>query len=413
MIAVLDREIHILAGARTPIGRFRGQLSSYSAPELGGLAVAAALSRASVPPTRVDMVTMGCVISSGLGEAPAKQAALAAGLPPSVYTRSVENVCGSALEAVMITIDALLLERARVAVAGGMESRTHAPYLLSPRFLRNGKTYQRDEYLRLKKSGAYRWQYGENIEEQASLSAIIDATAYDGLFWPVDRKFMREYALAFARGRGITLESVNRAAATSHAKARRAQAEGRFDAEIVPAGGARRDDLVSDEELERMRREAEEDIAAAFNSSTPADNGAAVVLAGPGVAAELGLSPLARIMGFSRIDRTAADFIDAPVQAVRDLQDALQSRGSDGRDFTVMEINEAFGVQIPVFEESFSHAVINVNGGAVALGHPLGSAGVRLLVTLIHIMKQQGHRRGICAICYGGGGAAALAVEAV
>lgn len=413
MIAVLDREIHILAGARTPIGRFRGQLSSYSAPELGGLAVAAALSRASVPPTRVDMVTMGCVIASGLGEAPAKQAALAAGCPPSVYSRSVENVCGSAMEAVVLTIDALILERVRVAVAGGMESRTNAPYLLSPRFLRNGKNYRRDEYLRLKKAGAYRWQYGENAEEQASLSAIVDATAFDGLFWPVERKFMREYALAFARSLGFTAEVVNRAAASSHDKARRARAEGLFDAEIVPAGDARRDEMASDEELERMRLEAEKDVAAAFNTSTPADNGAAVVLAGPGVASDLGLSPLARILGFSRVDRTAADFIDAPVQAVRELQAALESRGLPGHAFTVMEINEAFGVQIPVFEESFPQAAINGSGGAVALGHPLGSAGVRLLVTLIHIMKQQGHRHGICAICYGGGGAAALALEAL
>jgi acetyl-CoA C-acetyltransferase len=356
---------------------------------------------------------MGCVIASGLGEAPAKQAALAAGLPASIYTRSVENVCGSAMEAVMMTIDALILERVRVAVAGGMESRTNAPYLLSPRFLRSGKNYQRDEYLRLKKAGAYRWQYGENAEEQASLSAIVDATAFDGLFWPVERKFMREYALAFARSRGITAEAVNRAAASSHDKARRARAEGLFDAEIVPAGDARRDEMASDEELGRMRLEAEKDVAAAFNTSTPADNGAAVVLAGPGAASDLGLSPLARILGFSRVDRTAADFIDAPVQAIRELQAALESRGLPGHAFTVMEINEAFGVQIPVFEESFPQAAINGSGGAIALGHPLGSAGVRLLVTLIHNMKRQKRRYGIAAICYGGGGAAAMALEAV
>lgn len=313
----------------------------------------------------------------------------------------------------MISADALLLGRARLAVAGGMESRSNAPYLLDPRFFRQGKGYQQGGYLRMKKAGAYRWQFAENAEDQLSLSAIVDAVAYDGLFWPVERKFMREYALAFARRRGITIEAVNRKAAESHERARRAREEGLFDAELAPVGDVIRDELAADEELERMRAESEQDIASAYNSSAPADNAAAVVLAGPGVAAASGLVPMARILGFSRIDRPAADFIDSPVEAVRLLTSALSSRGPAADDFTIMEINEAFGIQLPVFEENFPGAEINVHGGAIALGHPLGSAGARLLVTLVHVLKAHRRRFGIVAICFGGGGATAAAIEAL
>lgn len=411
MIQVLDRPVYLLGLARTPIGRFNGILSSFSAPELGGAAIAEALRRSGVSPAQVDLVTMGCVVTSGLGESPAKQAALRGGLPETVYSRTVESVCGSGLEAIAATIDAMLAGRSRLAVAGGMESRTNAPYLLEPRFFRSGTHYAKGERLRLKKSGAYRWQYTENIEEQVSLSSLVDATAYDGLFWPVEKKFMREYAVAFARKNGLRLEDVNAHAAASHEKARRARENGDFDEEIVPVGEAHRDELPSPEILERMKEEAQTDIACAYNTSTPADNGAAAVLATEEMIDACGRTPLARILGFSRVDGPAAEFIDSPVRALRTLFAALSEKDCSEEKFEILELNEAFGIQLPIFHREFPRRLINPNGGAIALGHPFGSAGIRLLTTLVYSMKRRRVRFGSVGLCFGGGGSYGLAVE--
>lgn len=411
MIFILEKPVYILGAARTPVGRFNGSLSAFSAPELGGTAIAGALAQANLPPGRVEMVTMGCVVSSGLGEAPAKQAALKAGIPETIYSRTVESVCGSSLEAVITTIDALLLGRAQIAVAGGMESRTNAPYLLEPRFFRGGARYAKGERLHLKKTGAYRFHYSENVEEQAHQASLVDATAYDGLFWPVERKFMREYAVAFAEKNRLPIDEVNAHAALSHAKAREAQDNGYFRDEIIPAGDAGNDDLPSAEALEAMKNEAETDIACAYNTSTPADNGAAAVLGSEGCLAEPGVAPLARILGWSRVDRPAAEFIDSPVEALKCLFASLDQRDCGADRFEILELNEAFGIQLPVFVREFPGKKINVCGGAIALGHPLGSAGVRLLVTLVHQMKRLGTRFGAVGICFGGGGSYALAVE--
>ena len=413
MIQIYKNDIYILAAARTPIGRFNGVLAPFSAPELGGKAIETALQTALLTPEQVEMVTMGCVVSAGSGEAPAKQAALHAGLSATIYSRSIENVCGSAMEAIISTADALLLGRIQLAVAGGMESRTNAPYLLEPRFIRKSQHYTRGERLRLKKAGAYRWQFSENVEEQVSISSIVDATAYDGLFWPLEKKFMREYALAYAKAHGITLEQVNEQASLSHQKARTAQAEGYFESEIASVGAVSQDDLVSEEKLAQMKQEAEKDIACGYNTSIPADNGSAVILCSGKFASNHSQNPMARVLGFSRIDRKASEFIDAPVQAINELLNGLERAGYPNYKFEILEINEAFGIQLPVFVQNFMGKQINVNGGAIALGHPVGAAGARLLTTMLHAMKRLSIRYGITAICFGGGGSYALAVELV
>ncbi len=411
MIHVFEKNIYLFSAARTPLGWFNGQLAGFSAPQLGGAAIAGALEKTGVAPAQIELVTMGCVVTSGLGEAPAKQAALLAGLPETVYSRTVESVCGSGMEALVATIDVLLLGRAQVAVAGGMESRSNAPYLLEPRFFRSGAHYAKGERLRLKKTGAYRWQYSENVEEQLGLSSIVDATAYDGLFWPVERKFMREYAVAFAQKNRIPLEDVNAQAALSHEKARKAQEKGYFDEEIIPVGDVARDELSSAEALEKMREEARTDIACAYNTSTPADNGAAAVLCTENILDACGSKPLAKILGFSRVDGPAADFIDSPVRAVKGLYAALAERDCSEEKLGILELNEAFGIQLPVFAREFPRKFINFSGGAVALGHPFGSAGIRLLTTLVHNMKRLDIRYGAVGLCFGSGGAYALAVE--
>jgi acetyl-CoA C-acetyltransferase len=411
MLTVFDKNIYVMAASRTPIGRFNGRLAAFSAPELGGRAIEAALRGAGVQPAQVQMVTMGCVVTSGLGEAPAKQAALRAGIPDTVYSRTVESVCGSAMEALSSTIDVLLLGRVDVAVAGGMESRTNAPYLLEPRFIRSGSGYAKGERLRLKKSGAYRWQYAENPDQQLALSSIVDATAYDGLFWPVERKFMREYAVAYARKNQIALGDVNAQAALSHEKARTAWEQGYFEGEVVSLGDISQDDLVSAEALDKMREEAAADIACAYNTSTPADNGAVAVLATERFLDSCPGKPLARLLGISRLDSSAADFIDSPVRAVKMLLGEIDGKVCSESQFEIFELNEAFGIQLPVFMREFPGKIINVHGGAIALGHPFGSAGVRLLTTLAHAMKRLRIRYGAAGICFGSGGSYALAIE--
>jgi len=409
---VLEKDVYVLSAVRTPIGRFRGALASFSAVELGGLALRGALAKAAQDPLQVEAVTMGCVLAAGSGEAPTKQAALLAGLPESACTRTVETVCGSAMEAVVSSVDALIAGRFEVVLAGGMESRSRTPYFLKPQYARTGPHFQKGEWLRLKKAGAYRWQFEDFPEEQAALASIVDGAAYDGLFWPPERKFMRDYALAYAQAHKVPLSRVNEESERSHLKARQARDGGAFDDETVPAGEVSRDEIPDDEAMARMREEARTDLSCSFNTSTPADNGAAVLLSihplGPGRP-----EPLGRILGFSRVDGPAREFIDAPVRAVRNLLSVLRSRrGLDASLFRILEVNEAFGIQMPVFCDEFPGMMINVNGGAIALGHPLGSAGARLLVTLLHAMRRRRIRFGIAAICFGGGGAYALAVEA-
>ena len=408
VLNLLQDEIVILGAARTPIGRFRGNLAGFTALDLGSLAIGAAVSRAGVAPTDIDTVNMGMVVSAGLGEAPAKAAAVRAGLPPTIHTRTIDSVCGSASDAFVLGVESLLAGSAQVVVAGGMESRTNAPYLLPPRYHRDTTNYKKGEYLQVKRAGAYRFRIADNPEDQAKGLEIIDATTHDGLFWAEGRKFMREFALTFAAARGYTVEQVNRCAAESHRKAEAAVTGGLFADEIVAAGDVDHDELLPKERLARELAENPDDIAGLYNSSNPSDNGAAAVLTTGARARELGRAPLARVLGYARIDGPPEEFLDAPVRAGQALV-----AGLGAESFGIIEANEAFAVQIPEFEQGFPGLALNVHGGATALGHPLGSAGVRLLTTLLYAMKRYGHRRGLTAICYGGGGGYAIAVEAI
>jgi acetyl-CoA C-acetyltransferase len=412
MPSILQRDIVILSAARTPVGRFDGSLSGFTAIDLGALAIGAAVARAGLEPSVIDTVNMGIVVSSGLGVGPAKSAATQAGLPATVHSRSVETVCGSALDAIVLAIESLLAGSARLAVAGGMESRTNAGYLLRSKFRRDTEHYRKGARLKVKRGGAYRFLLSENAEEQLRASEIVDPTSYDGLFCVDDRKFMRQYALEFAAKQGYTAELINRHAAESHRKARAATTGGLFRDEIAPAGSALDDDLVPEERLKQELQENPDDMASAYNSSTPADGGAALVLTTVELARELGLRPMARVLGYARVDGPPRDYLRAPVEAADELIAGLKRAGRPS-DFTIVEANEAFGIQLPLFEQAFVGMALNVHGGAIALGHPLGAAGARITTTLLYAMHRYRHQRGLAAICYGGGGGYAMAVEAL
>jgi len=408
-----DRDIFIVSAARTPIGRFEGILKPYSALQLGGRAIAAALEQGGVDPAAIELGTLGFVVSPGQGMAPAKAALIAAGVPPTVPNRTVETVCGSAADAIAITADQLALGVVHLAVAGGMESRTNAPYLLGPRFIRNSGDFTRGGRLRMKRAGAYRFALEGEVEAQLGATEILDATSFDGLFWVGERKFMREYALMFAKAQGHTVSQINALAAESHAKAWRATEQGLFKPELAPLEGAPADQLMTPEAQAAELEKNPDDIASAYNASSPADGAAALVLADAEGVRTHHLTPIARLLGYCRKDVPAADFLVAPVEAACELMAALKAEGKVSGDFTIAEANEAFGVQIPYFQEHLPGMDLNVHGGAVALGHPLGAAGARITTTLIHAMRRYGHRYGVSCLCYGGGGGYALAVEAL
>jgi acetyl-CoA C-acetyltransferase len=408
---ILPKEIVILSAARTPVGRFDGSLSGLNAVDLGAIAIEAAVSRAGIDATAVDTVNMGIVVSSGYGIAPAKAAATQAGLPHTIHSRSVETVCGSAMDAIALVIESLMAGTTALAVAGGMESRSNAQYLLRPRFRRDTEHYRKGGRLKVKRGGAYRFVLSENIDEQLQATEIVDPTSYDGLFCPDDKKFMRQYALEYAAGQGYTAELINGFAAESHRKAREATAQGWFHDEIAPAGAVKDDDLAPDEVLQEELAANPDDMASAYNSSTPADGAAALVLTTGDEAARIGARPIARVIGFARVDSPACDFLAAPVAASDELREAIRAAGQPD-DVGVVEANEAFGIQLPLFDQAFAGTALNVHGGAIALGHPLGAAGARITTTLLYAMKRYGHRRGLATICYGGGGGYALAVEA-
>ncbi|UCC67181.1 MAG: thiolase family protein [Armatimonadota bacterium] len=410
MHRVLEEEIVILSAARTPVGHFRGVLSDFDAVNLGGFAIEGAVERSGLGPDVIDTVNMGLVVSAGLGEAPGKAAAVRAGLLPEIHSRTVDTVCGSAMDAIVLGIESLLAGTARVVVAGGMESRSSAPYLVGPKLRRNTEHGQRGEWLRVERAGAYRWRLSENAAEQLEGTGLVDPTSYDGLFWPAERKFMRQYAVDFAARRGHTAEMINGYAAESHRKARRAREEGLFEEEIVEAGGAAADELRSEEWLARALAEGRDDVASAYNSSAPADAAAALVVTRAECAEALGVEPIARVLGYARIDGPPGEFLSAPARAGERLLAGLKEAGRPG-DFTIAEANEAFAMQVPMFEKAFGGMEINVHGGAVAMGHPLGAAGARILTTLLYAMGRYGHRRGLATICYGGGGGYAMAVE--
>lgn len=378
--------------ARTPIGGFMGDLGAFSAPELGAAALRSALERARLQGGDVDEVLMGNVLSAGVGQAPARQASILAGLPQSVPCTTVSKVCGSGMKALMLAHDLIAAGSATIVAAGGMESMSNAPYLL-PR-MRAG--------VRLGHAQALDHMFLDGLEDAYSRD---DAG---------NRSLMGAFAEDCAAQFGFTRDDQDAYALASLDRARRAIAEGAFGDEIVPQG-----EVTTDEQPGKARPEKISVLKPAFrkdgtvtaaNASSISDGAAALVLMRLSEAERQGLTPLAAIRGLSGHARAPAQFTTAPIGAVETLMARL---GWTVADVDLFEINEAFAVVVLAAMRGLSlpHERVNVHGGACALGHPIGASGARILVTLIAALHRHGLRRGIATLCIGGGEATAVAVE--
>lgn len=389
------REVIIASAARTPVGSFQGVLSDVPATRLGSIAIEEALKRAGMSPEEVNQCIMGCVLPAGLGQAPARQAALGAGLLKSTDCMTINKVCGSGLKAVMLAFDAIRLEEAEVVVAGGMESMTRAPYALD------------------KARSGYRMGDGK----------ILDLMIKDGL-WDVYNDFhMGNAAELCADEYEFTREIQDEFAIESYTRAQRAQKEGLFREEIVPVTIPQRKGdpvVVSDDEgpgraniekIPKLRPAFKKDgTVTAANASSINDGAAAVVVTSAEFAKKKGLQPLAKIIAHSSASREPEWFTIAPAEAMKKLFEKTKTTPDD---IDLFEINEAFAVVTLVANKQFGldPAKVNVNGGAVALGHPIGASGARIFVTLLYSMKQRNAKRGLATLCIGGGEAVAMMVE--
>lgn len=391
------QEIVILSAARTPIGAFQGSLGRLTAPALGGRALAGAFERAGVDPHDVEQVYMGCVLQAGVGQAPARQAALNAGCPPSTGAVTVHKVCGSGMRALMTAANDLRCGDYRLVAAGGMESMSQAPYLLPG--ARDG--------LRL------------------GHGRLVDSMIHDGLWDPYGDKHMGNCAETCAARYGFSREAQDAYAEESYRRAREAQKKGSFDAEIVPVEvPQRRGDAVTvsrDEEPERADFEKMKQLRPAFqkdgtvtaaNASKLNDGAAALVLTTAEHAARLDKKPRARLLAQATYAQEPEWFTTAPIAAVRRV---LDRAGLALDDIDLFEVNEAFAAVAMAAQKDLGIAPerLNVHGGAVALGHPIGASGARIVVTLIHALAERGAKRGCAAICLGGGEATAVVVELV
>jgi acetyl-CoA C-acetyltransferase len=390
-----DDPIVIASAARTPMGGFMGDLKSVAAPELGAFAIRAAIERAGVKPDEVEEVIMGNVLSAGQGQAPARQAALGAGLPPAVACMTVNKVCGSGMKAAMLARDQLTLGSADLIVAGGMESMSNAPYLLP------------------KARAGLRLGHGE----------VKDHMFLDGLEDAYDRgRLMGTFAEECAAKYQFSREAQDRYAITSLTRAQEAIRSGSFEREIVPvklAGGRTETVVTADEQPLKANPDKIPQLKPAFrkdgtvtaaNSSSISDGAAAMVLMKRSAAERRGIAPLARIVACSSHSQEPQWFTTAPVGAVRKL---FEMTGWDARTTDLFEINEAFAVvaMAAMHDLGLPHDKVNVRGGACALGHPLGASGARIMVTLLAALAQLRLRRGIAALCIGGGEATAVALE--
>jgi acetyl-CoA C-acetyltransferase len=387
-------EVVILSGARSPIGGFQGELSSLAAPQLGAAAIGAAVERAGIQLTDIDETVMGCVLSAGIGQAPARQAARLAGLPDRVPATTVNKMCGSGMKAAMIAADLLALHHADIVVAGGIESMSNAPYLLP------------------KARGGYRLGHGE----------VKDHMFLDGLEDAYEHRLMGTYAEDAARHYQFTRSEQDAYASESLVRARRAQDNGSFSDEIVPVTVSSRAGEIRMESDEQPRRAdpakiptlkpafAKDGTVTAANSSSISDGAAALILSREDVAARRGLTPVARIVAQSSHASEPRWFTTAPVGAIEKV---LKLAGWKVGDVDLFEVNEAFAVvaMIAMRDLKLEHAKVNVNGGACALGHPIGASGARILVTLLSALKRRNGKRGIASLCIGGGEATAMAVE--
>ena len=387
-------DVVIVGAARTPIGSFLGGLAPLTAPKLGAIAISAALDRAHVRPEQVDEVFMGNVIQAGVGQAPARQASIFAGIPNTVPCTTVNKVCGSGLKSVMLASSQIRAGEASLVVAGGMESMSNAPYLLE------------------------RARTGYKLGD----ATLVDAMIKDGL-WDVYHNFhMGMGGELVADCCGVTREIQDDVALRSYTRALEAQRGGLFDDEIVPIEVAQTKGpalvVTKDESPRETSKAALAKLTPAFkeggtvtagNASKLNDGAAAVVVTSAARAAELRVKPLARIVAQAQAAREPEMFLLAPAEAMRRL---LDKAGWDVADVDSFEVNEAFaGIEAVRKELGIQEKKFNPRGGAIALGHPIGASGARLLVTLLYTLRQTGGTRGVVSLCLGGGEAVALAVE--
>jgi acetyl-CoA C-acetyltransferase len=389
--------IVILSYARTPMGSFQGSLSGASATELGAAAVGGAVERAGVDPQAIDRIYMGCVLPAGLGQAPARQAAIKAGLPQHIEATTVNKMCGSGMQAAIMASDALAAGSADVIVAGGMESMTNAPYILSKH--RGGARMGHDR--------------------------VIDHMFLDGLEDAYEPgRAMGSFAEETAGEYQFTREAQDEYAIASLTRAQQAQSSGAFDREIVPVEVKTR---KGSETVERDEQPAKGDASkipglrpafakdgtiTAANASSISDGAAALVMTRQSVADKLGIKPIARVVSHAAHAHEPARFTTAPVSA---MKKALDEAGWTVDDVDLFEVNEAFAVvsMIAMRDLGIAHDKINVHGGATALGHPIGASGARILATLLSALQTKGGKRGLASLCIGGGEATAMAVEMV
>jgi len=385
----------IVSAARTPMGAFQGELKGFAAPELGAAAIRAAVERAKLAPDAVHEVLMGCVLPAGQGQAPARQAALGAGLPLATGCTTINKMCGSGMKAAMLAHDALISGSAEILVAGGMESMTNAPYLLP------------------KARTGLRMGHGQ----------VIDHMFYDGLEDAYDKgRLMGTFAEDCAKNFSFTREEQDKFAIASLKRAQAANKDGSFAWEITPLAiksGKEQKFIELDEQPFKANIEKIPSLKPAFrkdgtvtaaNSSSISDGAAALVLMRRSTAEKRGLKPLATVIGHSTHAQEPALFTTAPVGAIRKL---FEKVNWTSKTVDLYEINEAFAVvtMSAMKELGLPHDKVNVHGGACALGHPIGASGARILVTLVGALRKYGGKRGVASLCIGGGEATAMAIE--
>ncbi|MGC9660449.1 acetyl-CoA acetyltransferase [Acinetobacter pittii] len=389
-------DIVIVNGARTAMGGFQGSLSGLTAPELGAVTIKEAIARAGLQPTDVEEVIMGCVLPAGLKQGPARQAMRKAGLPDSTGAVTINKLCGSGMKAVMQAADMIKAGSAEVVVAGGMESMTNAPYVLP------------------KARAGYRMGHGE----------IKDHMFFDGLEDAETGRLMGSFAQDMANTRGYTREQMDDFAIRSLKRAQTAITEGYFKDEIVPVTiPSRKGDVVVDQDEQPLNAKidkipslkpafAKDGTITAANASSISDGASALVLTSSEVAAQRGLQPLAKIIATASNSQHPSEFTIAPVGAIEKV---LKKAGWNAQDVDLWEINEAFAMvtMCPIDDFKLDAEKVNINGGACALGHPVGSTGSRIILTLIHALKRTGGKKGIAALCIGGGEATAVAIELI
>ncbi len=384
----------IVAAQRTPLGAFQGVLAGATAPQLGAAAARGAMAAAGVKPADIEEVIMGCVLPAGLGQAPARQAAIGAGIPHATPATTINKMCGSGLKAIMMAADQIRAGDVEVVLAGGLESMTNAPYLLP------------------KARGGYRMGHGE----------VLDHMFYDGLQSPFDGQMMGCFAENTADKYAFTRAEQDAFAAESVRRAQAAAANGTFAAEISPVTvkGRKGETVVDKDEtpftcdiqkIPTLKPAFRKDgTVTAASSSSIADGAAAAILMSDAAAKRLGMKPLARVLAYASFAQAPEWFTTAPVGAIRKVLDTL---GWKAGDVALYEVNEAFAAvtMAAIRDLGLDPARVNVSGGACALGHPIGATGARIVATLLHGLKRTGGKRGIASLCIGGGEATAIAIE--